>query len=104
MTAPKDRISKEEFEKGVISSESPLDENILNFLNNQKSTDEPAYSIEGIMKELYIKTDKIIFEIEKERFKVALDRLERERKIYKKDLQTIGKGGNLETITYYKAK
>src|SRR5665811_1090525 len=103
MTAP-DRISKEEFEQGVISSESPLDENILNFLNKKKSTDEPAYSIEGIMKAFDIKTDKIIFEMEKERFKVALDRLEQERKIYKKDLQTIGKGDKLETITYYKAK
>ncbi len=102
MTNPKNRISKEEFDKGVLSAESPLEDKILNFLNEQKSTDEPAYSLDGILKAFNIKSDKIIFEMEKERFKAALDRLE--RKIFRKDIQTIGKGGKLETITYYKAR
>ncbi len=102
MTNPKNRISKEEFENGLIKPESPLEDKILNFLKTQKSTDEPAYSVEGIMKAFNIKPDKIIFEMEKERFKAALERLE--RKIFKKDIQTIGEGGKLETITYYKAR
>jgi hypothetical protein len=102
VTNPKNRISKEEFENGVLSAESPLDDKILNFLNEQKSTDEPAYSLEGIMKAFNIKTDKIVFEMEKEKFKAALDRLG--RKILSKDIKTIGKGGKLETVTYFKAK
>ncbi len=102
MANPKNRISKEEFDKGVLSNESPLEEKILNFLNEQKLTEEPAYSLDGILKAFNIKSDKIIFEMEKERFRDALDRLD--RKIFKKDIQAIGKGGKLETITYYKAR